>query len=367
MKFFLLFALVVQSVYSRPSDLRISCRNENDEPIDWFSIIKFPTQSGNTFSELIRGGVGHTFITNRNQEWSFSRRSLASNESFPGRTLDVLYKTDFNESNIGYIMYNDQFDHRELASRAHAKGVIIFDDKSAVWLVHSIPDYPPRPSSKRYDIGGGQRINGQSMICLTLPFEALEQVGKQLFLIWPQLYDTFIPNSLASNPVLANLVEVTRGRRAMVAPWTNVESIKTVGNAEFIALHKHTNFGDDIYPALMGRYFRTKFLSETWSRGVGVRASNCTFKFPVNNIREINFRRFQTSYRVTTDHSKWAVSVADEQDSSSPKIVCIGDINRMLSQTRRGGGSICFNNNVQVWREFNNVVNEVEPCPVIQE
>ena len=37
------------------------------------------------------------------------------------------------------------------------------------------------------------------------------------------------------------------------------------------------------------------------------------------------------------DHSKWAVST-----SGAKPTVCIGGVNRMLSQRKRGGGTVCF-------------------------
>ena len=36
------------------------------------------------------------------------------------------------------------------------------------------------------------------------------------------------------------------------------------------------------------------------------------------------------------DHAKWAIAA----DTSN--VLCIGDINRMTTQRRRGGGAVCF-------------------------
>ena len=38
------------------------------------------------------------------------------------------------------------------------------------------------------------------------------------------------------------------------------------------------------------------------------------------------------------DHAKWAVML----DGSSN--LCVGDINRMTTQRKRGGGAVCFSN-----------------------
>jgi len=49
-------------------------------------------------------------------------------------------------------------------------------------------------------------------------------------------------------------------------------------------------------------------------------------------------------------------------DAADKPFVCIGDINRMASQDKRGGGTVCFGN-LNVWKRFNEVVAETEACP----
>ncbi|KAJ1347908.1 deoxyribonuclease II [Parelaphostrongylus tenuis] len=47
------------------------------------------------------------------------------------------------------------------------------------------------------------------------------------------------------------------------------------------------------------------------------------------------------SFRNSLDHSKWGVSM----DESMP-FVCIGDVNRQISQFKRGGGAACIRNKI---------------------
>ena len=44
------------------------------------------------------------------------------------------------------------------------------------------------------------------------------------------------------------------------------------------------------------------------------------------------------------------------------KYVCIGDINRMATQYKRGGGTVCFHNEF-VWKAFRNLISSFEACP----
>ena len=57
------------------------------------------------------------------------------------------------------------------------------------------------------------------------------------------------------------------------------------------------------------------------------------------------------------DHSKWVIS-----NGTSYKVACIGDINRQEDQLKRAGGTVCFVNNDKVWSQFNDLVNQIEPC-----
>lgn len=52
--------------------------------------------------------------------------------SFGAKTLEPLYSKN---NNIGYILYNDQADKVSLI-KGHTKGVILFNENSAIWIVH---------------------------------------------------------------------------------------------------------------------------------------------------------------------------------------------------------------------------------------
>jgi deoxyribonuclease-2 len=75
------------------------------------------------------------------------------------------------------------------------------------------------------------------------------------------------------------------------------------------------------------------------------------------------------SWHYTKDHAKWAVSVGEAQrgiDPSSYRIgtredwICVADINRMVSQERRGGGAICFHEPA-LWHALDSIEKVGEP------
>uniref|UniRef100_A0A0B7A617 Uncharacterized protein n=1 Tax=Arion vulgaris TaxID=1028688 RepID=A0A0B7A617_9EUPU len=47
--------------------------------------------------------------------------------------------------------------------------------------------------------------------------------------------------------------------------------------------------------------------------------------------------------------------------NSLQKWTCVGDINRMISQFTRGGGTLCLQNS-SVWTSFYNSVTGYDPC-----
>ena len=339
------------------TNYKLACRDETGNPVDWFTIYKLPSLAKNVFSKWIPEGSGYAFMTEKNQTWSLSSQSIANLTSMPALTLDILYKSTFdNNNNMGYILYNDQFNNKSDLDFGHAKGIVLFDDKSIVWIVHSIPEYPPMQAKGHYGIGSSQLFYGQSMVCLSLNISALEQIGKQLLLTYPQIYDSFIPDSLKT--LSPSFTLVYNRKRNALSPFSNVEVLKTLGNNEFVAMHKSTYFANDLYSELVAKYSKSNLFVETWSRGNGTMQSDCASSYPVHNVDVINFKSYTASFKITSDHSKWAISTADTSD----KYLCIGDINRQWSQFKRGGGTVCFKNNLKVWQSYYNIIDLVEPC-----
>ena len=81
-------------------------------------------------------------------------------------------------------------------------------------------------------------------------------------------------------------------------------------------------------------------------------------------------------FSVHHDHSKWAVTSLKTEENffgfylkklgfkvdDNVKIGCLGDINRQEDQYRRGGGTVCFLSNENLWEQYYNLVNDFESC-----
>ena len=191
------------------------------------------------------------------------------------------------------------------------QGVILFNENSAVWIVHSIPHFPPRPGMN-YSINPAQCVYGQSMLCMSLNVTELRKIGEQLKFTWPQVYDYFMPQFVHEFDHFSNLIDVIGGEHVRQAPWSSLNFIQTLGGEQMLSFAKFTDFEDDLYTVLVAPFFESNLLTETWNNGAGTLESNCTnsFNFQVHNIEEISFAGFSFRFTVHHDHSKWAVTTS---------------------------------------------------------
>ena len=77
--------------------------------------------------------------------WTLSPLSIDDPGSMPGRTLSPLYGG--NSSDLVSVMYNDEHPHGPTSfNLGHTKGLVLGDRSSSVWIIHSVPHYPPYPN-----------------------------------------------------------------------------------------------------------------------------------------------------------------------------------------------------------------------------
>lgn len=348
-----------------------------------FTLYKLPRKVNRLFDfqdypnnkvPFVNQGTAYVYMTNKEPDWKLSNLSLNHTLSFPGLTLNSLYTTNFTDSpKIGYVLYNDQAD-KVTVIKGHTKGVVLFNEKSVVWIVHSIPHYPPKPSDQSYFIRPPQCVFGQSMLCMSFDFNQLDLIGKQLLYTFPQIFDYYIPENLKSSPVLANLLKVINGEHVQQAPWSNLAYLTTLNGEKMLSIAKFTDFQEDLYSGLVAPTLKSNLLTETWNNGAGTLRSNCTSanSYHVLNIQSIQIESANMKFSVHNDHSKWTVTDLNDlnyyysqefyENDEKIKVACVGDINRQIDQFKRAGGTVCFINNQNVWQSYYNLVTDVEEC-----
>ena len=98
------------------------------------------------------------------------------------------------------------------------------------------------------------------------------------------------------------------------------------------------------------------------------------------NVMSISFGKGterELNFKYTRDHCKWGISVDGDPSvalrgsgggghmvrggAAVNSLVCVGDINRMTSQKKRGGGTACMRNPA-LWRAMRALVNSTDNC-----
>eukprot|EP01097_Dermamoeba_algensis_P006356 TRINITY_DN3983_c0_g1_i1.p1 TRINITY_DN3983_c0_g1~~TRINITY_DN3983_c0_g1_i1.p1 ORF type:complete len:365 (+),score=30.75 TRINITY_DN3983_c0_g1_i1:120-1214(+) len=341
--------LVLLSLLSASISLR--CVGENGEDVDWWIILKAPTREVD--DPNVSKGLGFSYIDSSNIVNNFALRDISINnpKSPLMTTLSPLYGKN---QKMGYLMYNDQPPGSTHTTSAHAKGVMGFDQNGAFWLIHSVPRFPAGPSAASSpDIEPGQRIYGQSMICISLSGDQVEGlVAKNLNSFEANFYESSFPASISSlYPNLYAVANDKAGTRA-VTSFFNLTS----HGVPFFHFAKNAKWGLDLYADMVSPYFGEALMVETWMRPREASFYPPRSKYEVVNVNSVNFPSLPDSYGwpETSDHSKWAISTFP-----SGGLFCIGDINKQESQTKRGGGTMCALN-CNIYSAFASMVKQVD-------
>ena len=345
----------------------VSCRDGSGQELDWWIVYKLPKSKSHGRKKWRRHndkhhktdryrdeGTSYAYLTSAmpGEQWRLADVPISDPASLPGRTLEPLYGPGGRE--MFSLMYNDEHPHGPTSvTRGHTKGVVVGDRDSSIWLVHSVPHYPPYPNES-YSYPHTGLHYGQTALCLSLGSDQLEVVGRQLGYNAPYIYQVNLPAWVSQYP---DMVKAASGKHVRRPPYFNTELLTTSGGEKFVTFAKYSDFGKDLYADLVAPVLKVPLLVESWPNGPGKMPSRCSGPFIVENIDEMEFHELNDDdFKTTKDHSKWAISL----DKKRP-YVCIGDINRMETQRRRGGGTACFSSPT-VWKTFKKSVKAIEAC-----
>jgi len=332
------FAVALALIILPGYDSSFSCLDENGNPVDWFVGLKAPGGGKYYYLDAIKP---NKFLTSTNNLDALEGGSIID-------SIKQLYKAI--PSDNAWAVYNDEDDQSDEAStRAHAKGIIVFDKMQGFWLVHSVPRYPQR-YSEGYQLLPSYKY-AQSFLCLTLPAKEFEDVGFQLGTYWPHTYDANFPASYnASFPKFASYLA---GKKS--GQDTSKLTINTLAGKHFTSFAKDKEWNSNLYVDLVAPKLGSDMVFETWQNGIGNMPSNCSEEFSVKNIATVSFPD-SGNWTIHNDHSKWGITL-----SSSKYYFCVGGINRQYSQAKRGGGTVCHSLKA-AWSAFDSIINGIEPC-----
>lgn len=276
-------------------------------------------------------------------------RGACWNQSQFVQTLNELSQ----DEQTSILAYNDEPPpgHFENSSTsAHAKGILVVNATHLIWIVHSIPRYPPVQDNMclSAQILSQEEKYGQIVfVSDPLPLDSVSQWLVQFIqIVRPNFY---YRHGLAILPqALLSALDDTK-----FGGIVSSSASFSYGNYNFFAKAAHFRPGDlyaDFVAPLLLQNKQSLYV-QTWLNGNGgVLPSNRR----VYNVGEL--RLDGVGFSTHADHSKWAVAVG----SSTCTAWCIGDLNRQQSQFARGGQAICVRGDVALHDLFSNAVVSVQ-------
>ncbi|XP_061184095.1 deoxyribonuclease-2-alpha-like isoform X2 [Saccostrea echinata] len=328
----------------------LKCKSHTGEPVDWFTVYKLPEIHEVGIDKWSYYGVGFYYMDSNSPSWKLSSVPFNQTGHSVEYTLRQIYKNTTSE--YMYSMYNDQPPQgRTSLNHGHTKGVFAFDKSEGFWLIMSIPHFPP-PRSFGFSYPDSGEVYGQSIFCVSLQYSAIESVAKIMTFTYPKFYDHYLPPSFSSeNPIMTGVL--SGSQKHVTSPPFQLET--TLHTTDGVVLHnfaKSNDFEKDLYDAWINERINHDLFVETWQNGRGPLESNCTERYKVYNIQKIRFPN--GDFKETKDHSKWAVS-------RTGSWICIGDINRQLTQFHRGGSTTCMSD-PHTWKQYTNIIRDIETC-----
>ncbi len=313
--------------------MNISALDENGNPVDWWFAYKVPKLAKEA-SNPSATGYEYVYYDPKIGKVVKSPNLLTDGKGALDLTLRSVF--DKPDATTGWILYNDEMpsDTKRLDSSSfgHTKGVIAFDtaSKTAFWLLHSWPKFADPPASDM-----PTPIYGQTYLCLSIDLATASKIADQMANHQePQVYVPRIPASLDKKDPLYLLTQTLNPNAAADA---NVIQCKSRGGLAFQVIAKNRKWNKDFWNDLVGPTLKADMDVETWIRGKIPPVLDNDGIHKTFDVKYIDLSPLGVpwTWPETHDHAKWGITVDSDW-------VCVGDINRMVSQEKRGGGTIAF-------------------------
>lgn len=343
----------------------LSCLNEDGKAVDMFVLYKLPRMDWihEELPPFVKEGHGYTYLDkDSNYKFHLSKTSIADDSSVVGRTMDQLYKPykhadgEFKYSDeMAHVLYNDENPNGEkYFDCGHTKGGIVFDRESGFWLIHSVPKYL-NPVKDGYSYPHSGCKFGQMFLCLSFNASSFDKIGLQLRFDNPHVHDSNLPEQWED--MFPNIQKLIKGEMMVGHPTSHVQPLTTLAGEAVEHFAKNNDFGHDLYHNLVAPKLKSNLFVETWQYGTKIGPS-CNGSYTVLDIQKLSVDVPEGSFAfdVYNDHSKYVVT-----DDKKSYHVCIGDINREPSQFKRGGGTMCLQNEM-LWSTFRNMIRTTNHC-----
>jgi len=321
------------------------CLDEDGNAIDWWIIVKVPRETDSSFENVAKG-AGYLYADAKSYQhpsrfWKNSTNWIVDAGSAPGLTVQQIYDNSNDTGSYGYLMYNDETPGGTTSmTYGHTKGHIAWSADSGFWLIHSVPKFADSPDNTgTYAYPSSGEEYGQSMLCLSLDVANIDQAFLQFQYTNPQVYGSNFVTGLKSK--MPNADAFMNSGTVIKDPVSNVVNITTMGGMEFTHFAKTVAWGKSIYGDLIGPWYGDDMVVETWQRPYEdplIPPATSVAVYSVLDLTTPSYAQWDgVTWKESTDHAKWGICT----DRTFPAL-CIGDINKQVSQWQRSGGMACI-------------------------
>ena len=178
-------------------------------------------------------------------------------------------------------------------------------------------------------------------MCISLDLDAARKLAAQMVSHQePQTYFTRAANLPKTDP----LSLLMQPLKADDPADSNVLELKSRAGMPFKVIAKNRKWNQDFWNGLVGPTLKEDMDVESWIRGKIPPIADTDGVHKTFDIKYITMGPLGVhwAWPETHDHAKWGITVHSDW-------ICVGDINRMISQRKRGGGTIAFQNET-LWK-----------------
>jgi deoxyribonuclease-2 len=313
--------------------------NGNNQPVDWWAAIKYPNVADNENYQYVDADSTEGAFVYFNASTDGEGQALAN-------TIAQINLQD----PVNLLVFNDEFPNRTtIFTGAHAKGIMSWDqnEKVLLYIMHSVPIYPnvSETGEINYTFNSNAYYYGQNFFCVTIKADSLAAIKQNLATSQVNVYASFG----AFNEEEEGFLE------KVVGSDSTINQFEMTNGDTITMLSKSPDYAGFLYEGIIQPFFQTDLMVQSWGRPWQDPMCEPAYTWDSTNINKITFSNgnWWTSYY---DHSKWAISY-----DSSLKIACPADMNRMDSQSKRGGSALCYENPI-LYSAYNAIVNNYTKC-----
>jgi len=328
-------------LFLTPQTYGFDCIDEDGFPVDYWVSIKKPQS------------LSYFYYDSNKKIFNLSPNSL--NDTTTGAlayTTKQLFHSDAN-----YVIYNDQPPNINILNYSttkfgHTKGYFAFQtdtNDSGFLLSHSIPLFPIGPTLTKKYLGLGANVwtYAQNLLCISLSANVLDELSKRFQLYRPNIYDAQLKMNSYQN--IQKLIDGEYSKLKVCEKTIFITREKNL----FTMYSKSAEWNNDLYSGCVSQNEEDTLYVESWIRGSAEGPVCPITNYDTLDIKYLNFG-ILGEWSETKDHSKWAITM-------NKHVICMGDINRMTTQYTRGGGTICFVDDI-LHQVLSSAITETDSC-----